>query len=115
MTVIPNFKVKLLHLFWDVTGRNKYTCRDVHNGQVITSFESKQIFIATQKIPATYVLSMSNGPACAMSKRLERAISYMWLWLAPIPQQSWRESGKQNTKLLLKRFVTERNKMGETI
>lgn len=78
------------------------------------SLETKQILIATPKTP-TYVLSMSNEPACAMSKRLERAISYMWLWLAPFLQQTFRESGKQNTKLLLKLFVTERNKKGETI
>lgn len=48
-------------------------------GQVtIIPLENKLIFTPTQKNP-THVPLMPNGPACALCKGLERAISCMWL------------------------------------
>lgn len=50
-----------------------------HSGQVtIIPLQTKQICITFHK-HRTYVLLMANESVCAMSKRLERAISYMWL------------------------------------
>lgn len=88
---------------------------DANCGQVtIIPLEKKNEFHTHSTTP-TYVPLMPNGPACAIRKRLERAISCMWLWLALIPQQCWKEYRKQNTKLLLKLFLTECNEMEETI